>query len=71
MKNLALSLVAIVALSLTSCVKTRTCKCVDYEKGVETGSIDIPVKSTKSASKVACDASNYNDGVTERKCTLK
>jgi hypothetical protein len=71
MKNLALSLVAIAALSLTSCVKTRTCTCVDYEKGVQTSSIDIPVKSTKSASKAACEASNYNDGVDERKCALK
>ncbi len=55
MKKLVLSVVAIAALTLTSCVKTRTCACVDKDaSGNVTESFDYTIKSKKSTAETTC-----------------
>jgi hypothetical protein len=70
MKNLALSLIAIAALSLTSCLKTRTCTCIDKDASGNTElSQDYPIKSKKSTAETTCK--NFQTSGAWDECKLK
>jgi hypothetical protein len=64
-----LFLLLIVGLSTTSCVKTRTCECVDKDaSGNVTESFNYTIKSKKSTADAACK--NFSAGVWDE-CKLK
>jgi hypothetical protein len=71
MKKLTLTLVAVAAMSLTSCVKSYTCRCTTTGSpgGLTDGYQDAPLKSTKSAAKKSCNKTETSNGITT-KCEL-
>ena len=58
----------VIAISLGSCKKTRTCTCVDSDDGY-TETIPI-VKSTKKDAKTYCESFNYTGTSYSTTCTV-
>ena len=75
MKKLSIISFAIIALSLTSCKKDRTCTCTTTIDGVTSPEVTVTYKKvTKKSAKAAClstDITPSSSPEEVKKCTLK